>query len=484
MGLIQKAMEKYRLMSKPVKASIWFIVSNIMLRGMSFITLPVFSRILTTSEYGVVSVYQSWVGIFSIVTTLTIWGGVFNVGLVNYSDRRKELISAFQGLAITITLFFMAISMPFLTVLSKKTGLSEMLIFVMYLEILVQIPFNLWATEQRYLFQYKGLIFFTLLISLFSPLIGYFAVVSTPYRAEARIITNFAVQAVFGIILFLNNQIKGKKYFSLEFWKMGFSFNVVLIPHYLSTQILNQSDRIMINLMCGSSEAGIYSVAYSFAMLLSLVVGGINSSLTPHIYQCLKEGNTKELGRQTTSIVFIVAIMAIGLECVIPDIFTFLLPDSYHSALKVVPPVTAGAFFLFLYPLFGSVEFYYKENKYVTIASMIGAVLNVGLNYIFIKLFGFIAAAYTTLLCYVLFSVCHYFFMKKIMKTRHVDVEIYNMKAMVIISLAVIIISIVMVPLYDVFYIRWGIMLFTLIFLIIKRKDAANMARKALQNKV
>ena len=115
---------------------------------------------------------------------------------------------------------------------------------------------------------------------------------------------------------------------------------------------------------------------------------------------------------------------------------------------------------------------------------MIGAVLNVGLNYIFIKLFGFIAAAYTTLLCYVLFSVCHYFFMKRIMKTRHVDVEIYNMKAMVITSSAVIIISIVMVPLYDVFYIRWGIMLFTLVFLISKRKDVANMVRKALQNKV
>ena len=70
------------------------------------------------------------------------------------------------------------------------------------------------------------------------------------------------------------------------------------------------------------------------------------------------------------------------------------------------------------------------------------------------------------------------------MKTRHVDVEIYNMKAMVITSSAVIIISIVMVPLYDVFYIRWGIMLFTLVFLISKRKDVANMVRKALQNKV
>lgn len=101
---MHELINKYKSMSKPAKASLWFVISNVMLKGISFITLPIFSRLLTTSEYGIVSVYQSWVSTISIITTLTVWGGGFNVGMVKYEERQKQLISAFQGLATTLTI--------------------------------------------------------------------------------------------------------------------------------------------------------------------------------------------------------------------------------------------------------------------------------------------------------------------------------------------------------------------------------------------
>lgn len=461
---------KYKRLSQPVKASLWFIVSNVLVKGISFFTLPIFSRLLSTEEYGVVTVYQSWIAVISIITTLTIWGGVFNVGMVKFEDRKYEMISAFQGMTFAITIGFAILSFVLLPLIQPLLKMNNLLIMCMYLEILAQIPFNLWATEQRYTYEYKKLIGVTIVLSVLNPIISVVAVLNTEYKAEARIICGMLVQFVVGIYFFIKNQYRGRKFYNKEFWKFGFLFNIVLVPHYLSMQVLNQSDRIMINNICGSSDAGIYGVAYNFALLLSLITAGINSSLTPHIYQCLKTGEEKNLKNQTTAIIAAVAVLTIGIIAFIPDMFHLLLPESYYPALKVIPPVTAGAFFLFLYPLFGAVEFYYEENRYVTIASLLGAVLNIWLNYVFIKLYGFVAAAYTTLFCYICFSLCHYIFMKKIMRQKEKNFEIYDMKKLLIISTGVTLFSLLMVSVYDVFIIRWTIIGLIVSVSIIKRK--------------
>lgn len=402
---MNKLFNIYSKLSKPTKASIWFIISNVVLKGISFFTLPIFSRLLTTSEYGIVSVYTSWVSTISIITTLTIWGGVFNVGMVKFQDNYKQMLSAFEGLAIFITMFFFIITLIFIEKVSFLLGISKILVICIFIEILSQIPFNLWATEQRYKYEYKKLVIVTIIIAIVSPLSGILAVKSTTHKIEAKIISNLVIQMIIGIILFIHNQFSGKNFFNKNFWIFGFKFNVVLVPHYLSTQILNQSDRLMINKMCGSSDAGVYSVAYNFALLLSLITNGINSSLTPYIYQCLKDKKTENLKNSTTLIVLIVAIISIGLICFVPDLFKFMLPKSYYPSLKVIPPVVLGAYFLFLYPLFGSIEFYYEENKYITIASVIGAMANIILNLIFIKFFRF----YRSCIYYIILLLMFYY---------------------------------------------------------------------------
>ncbi|RHU99736.1 hypothetical protein DXB96_14985 [Clostridium sp. OM07-10AC] len=135
---MHRVLEAYKNLSKPAKASVWFILSNVILKGISFFTLPIFSRLLTPDEYGTVSVYNSWVATVSIITTLTIWGGVFNVGMVKFEDDYKRMISAFQGLAISITGIFFVISLVFIDSLSSFLGISKFLTICMYVEILAR----------------------------------------------------------------------------------------------------------------------------------------------------------------------------------------------------------------------------------------------------------------------------------------------------------------------------------------------------------
>lgn len=472
--------QKYNNMSAPAKASMWFVISNVLTKGMSFITLPIFSRLLTTSEYGVVSVYQSWVATVSIITTLTLWGGVFNVGMIKYENKKNEMVSAFQGLAITITLFFLLLSIPIISFLETAFGMSKFLIICMYIEIMFQVPHYLWSTEQRYAFKYRNIVAISLISAIINPILGYIAVMSTSTnKAEARIISALVIQIVIGFVLFIRNQYKGKVFFSEEFWKYGFLFNIVLVPHYLSMQIMNQSDRLMINRMCGSGDAGIYSVAYNFAMIISLVTSAINSSLTPYVYQSMKNED-KSLKKRTTAIVLLVALLTIGIICVVPDLFYFILPESYYPALKVIPPVTAGGFFYFVHPLFASIEFYYEKNWYVTASSVIGACLNFILNYIFIQKYGFVAAAYTTLFCYICFAIIHYCFMGIVLKKNNRTNDIYNTKAIALISLVVISISILMQVLYNYSLIRWTVFIFIALIAFFYRRKIVSSLKELL----
>lgn len=474
-NIIKSLKNKYQNMSEAVKASFWFVVTNVVTKGISVITLPIFARLLSPEDYGTISVYYSWESIISIITTLTLWGGVFNVVMSKHPDSKYKIVSAFQGLAISLTLLFFFVTIIFIDKIKLLFKLDTFYIICMYIEILSSIPYNMWSAEQRYSYKYKSLIIITIIISVLNPVIGIIAVINTIYKVQARIICGLVIQTTLSIFLFFVNTKKGKRFFDYGLWKTGFTFNVVLIPHYLSTQILNQSDRLMINSICSSSDAGIYSMAYTFGSLINLITSGISSSLTPYIYKKIKSDKLEEIKTQINVIVSIVAIITVSIILIIPDIFYLLLPDEYYYALKSIPPITAGMFFLFLYPLFGSVEFYYGENKYVTFASIIGAILNIILNDVFIRIYGYMAAAYTTLFCYCCFSICHYLFMKKVLRNNNIFKSLYDIKTISIISVFVVFMSIFSVILYDNIVIRWILILVFCLIILLKKQDIVSI---------
>ena len=71
-----------------------------------------------------------------------------------------------------------------------------------------------------------------------------------------------------------------------------------LIPHFLSQVILNHTDRIMIKELIDSSAAGIYSLAYSIGMILTIVNTAIMNTLRPWTFQTLKKKKFEKVARE------------------------------------------------------------------------------------------------------------------------------------------------------------------------------------------
>ena len=120
------------------------------------------------------------------------------------------------------------------------------------------------------------------------------------------------------------------------------------------------------------------------------------------------------------------------------------------------------------------IELFYKKTTFATVASTIAAVSNIILNYIFIKLFGFVAAGYTTMVCYALLALLHYINVKN----KKYDDAIDNKKILAI-SIVVIVVSILISILYSHRLLRYSFILIISLAAFIKRKAIIVMLRKS-----
>ena len=104
---------KYNSLSINMRASLWFLVSAFFQRGISVITTPIFTRLMTTDEYGEFSIFYSWYGIITIFVTLNLYFGVYVRGLVKYEDEREIFSSSMEGLTLVLTFTWLMIYLIF-----------------------------------------------------------------------------------------------------------------------------------------------------------------------------------------------------------------------------------------------------------------------------------------------------------------------------------------------------------------------------------
>ena len=272
---------------------------------------------------------------------------------------------------------------------------------------------------------------------------------------------------------------KGKTFFHKEYWRYALVFNIPLIPHYLSNYILSQSDRLMIGRMVGNREAAFYSIAYTISTMMTLIMTAINSSLTPYIYKAIDEEREKSIKKVTEPVIILIAGLCILTMGFAPEVILVFAGGKYMEAVYVIPPIAASVFFIFIYSLFSNIEYFYRKTFFIAIATSISALINLVLNYIFIGIYGYYAAGYTTLICYICLAIIHYIFYKKILnKEMKVFKELYNIRLIVATAIGIIFTMLVMVLVYDFLVIRYGIIGGISILFIAKRNYFYQYIRK------
>lgn len=423
-----KIMMKYKALSVQVKASIWFTVCAFLQKGISVLTTPIFTRLLTTEEYGQYNVFNSWLGIINILVSLNLSFGVFTQGLVKFEHERKLFFSSMLGLTTTLISVWTVIYLLFARFWNELFSMTTTQMLFMLLMIWTSAVFNFWASDQRVDYRYRGLVALTLAVSAAKPVLGIILVRQAEDKVTARIAGLACVEFIGYAWLFFWQLRRERQFYSVKYWKYALRFNLPLIPHYLSHTVLNNADRIMIQRMISDSASGIYSLAYSLSMVMTLFNTALGQTLNPWIYQKIKARHYHKISSVAFLALGIIGGMNLILIAFAPEAVTIFAPKEYYEAIWAIPPVAMSAFLMFGYNLFGQFAFYYEKTKFIMAASVAGAFLNVVLNMLFIPLFGYMAAAYTTLFCYFVFTLFHYFLMNRVCDEFCNHVRPYNAK--------------------------------------------------------
>lgn len=445
-------------LSAPAKSAIWFTFASVLQRGIAYITTPIFTRLLTTEQFGTYTIYNSWFSVITIVCTLNLSYNVFHRAMVEFPEDKDGYTSSMQGLTTVITLVVFSTFLVFPTVWESVLQLPDELIFCMFIEMLFSPAFYFWQTRQRFEYRYKALVVVTVGMTLVGTVLGVVAVIFTDYGVLARIYPLVAVDVAVGIFCTIMQYARGKSFFSKKYWKFALGFNLPLLPHYLSTVVLNQADRVMIGQFCGMNDVAVYGVAYSLAMGLSFFISAVNSSLIPWTYQQLEtkdpaqEQRIGNVGFALSAMLAAALLLLVGLG---PELMWILAPDSYGQALWVIPPVAMAVLSSMYVWLFVNVETYYNENIYVAIVSIGAAVLNVALNALLLPVFGFVAAGWTTLLSYSAMAIGHAFFTRRIQRARGAR-SVYHMRPMLGLACGTFALSMGFMALYSLPVLRWG----------------------------
>lgn len=450
--MIKRVWKQYRSMSNVTKAALWFAFASVLQKGISFFTVPIFTRIMTPEQYGLFNVYLSWVSVLTIIGGMEFQSCVYINGLAKFDNEKDkdELAISLLNLAMIITSAWVVIYLFFRNIINEYVGLSTKMIALMFIEVFFAPAINLWTMKQRYTYHYKTLVMRTIGQVFLNAILGIMFVVKVQEKnqAFARVAAIQVVQVVFGVSMLIWFITKARSIFSTKYWKKALELHIPLLPHKLSLSVLASADRIMISNMVSASATAIYSVAYSATMVISIIKLAINDALTPWIYDSIKNHKYESIKTNSTFVMLLVMVMSFLFILFAPEVIWIVGSKTYMEAIYVMPPVAASVFFTFLYNLFSSVEFYYERTREVMIASISAAVVNVILNSIFIEKYGYIAAGYTTLICYILLSIVHYIVMTRIISEKLEKKELFDNKMIVILSIVTIIGTMVCTILY------------------------------------
>lgn len=465
MALIEKLKS-----SSLVRSSFWYTIGNFFIKGITFITIPLFTNIMTVEEYGLVNNYTAIASIFAIFVGLSLNGAINNANF-EFKEDIKGFMSSILFLSTLSFVAFLILGNAYFYFQNDFFELSQtifnLMIFQSFGNFLVNFLSAYFTINVQY-FKFLLLSIFSTVLNIGLSIVLMFTLFDGD-RYLGRVMGSSGAFILVGLLIYFVIMLKGKKIINITYWKFALKISLPLIPHSLSNILLSQFDRIMVNSYSGSFDAGIYSYIYNLGVVLSVIWASTNNAWVPWFYG---EMEKKDYGKiKKTSNYYMILFGAVTLVCMLLliDIAKIMAPAEYVVGIPLIIPILLGYYFQFLYSLPVNVEFFKKKTTYIAIGTVASAIINIVLNSIFIPMYGYMAAGYTTVVTYFFLFIFHYFLAKKIMKK-----QLFDTKMIVIVSTIVVVLSFVMFFLTDYIILRYlmvGLLVLILYFSVQKIKN-------------
>lgn len=411
-----------------IRAGIWSVLGIVFVRGINLISTPIFTRLLSTAEYGQYNIFVTYSSILMYIVSLGLTGAVSR-GIIEFKEKKSEYLSSLIFLSFIPLAVCFAASFILDNKLRDYLGLTSVLLGVPLLVLYSFASFVIAFLNAMLMIDYhyvlNGIISGACAVLNVGISVILMLTIYEKNKYLGRILgsTIITILFAFGICIFI--LLKGKKLINISYWKYGLSLSIPLIPHNLANLLLGQSDRLMINSICGSSSAGIYSLIHSVGWLLATVIEAFNNVWIPYLFRSLESLKFGDIKTKCRKLIIMFSVVTFSMIAVSPEIVKIMGAKEYWDGIKIVIPIIISVYIMFLYTLYVNVEFYYKKTGYISLGTVIATVLNILINLCLLPSHGYYAAAYSTFISYLVLLFVHMFIVHKKIKLkpfRNIDI--------------------------------------------------------------
>lgn len=460
-------MQNNKLNSLALKAGIFYIVGQLFIRGITFLTTPIYTRLLSTAQYGEIRVYESWLLIMVPIMSLCLWRSV-DRAKYDMGEKYNAYVSSVQTLSYISILGFFVLCMIFRAPVQKFWGMSDVMFFMAFLYVFGYTSILFMQRREKQMMRYKASIFITTVTivpaTILSILLIYWGRVNGYFHklVELRVWGFYVPQVIGGIIVALLLWKQGKKFIQIEYWKYALKYSLPLIPEALSIQIMNQADKIMIQFLVGYEYTGIFALGTTISFIIWIVEDSVWNAFLPWMYEKISRNEEEDIEKPWSILMHGFGIMSWFLVALAPEIVAVLGSKEYRMAVFLIAPMVTGTLLRFYSYIYTAIQNYYKKTGYVAAGTIVTMVINVILNYVCIINFGYMAAAYTTAVSYFILLILQGYLEKKVAGRR-----VVSLKKSALISGMYFVLNVITMGLFKVpWYLRYGVIVVVTVFAI------------------
>jgi O-antigen/teichoic acid export membrane protein len=398
-----------------------YILVNLLPLISSFFTLPIYSRYMDPSSYGILALVSAFTALLGPVVSMQLSGAFSRY----YHDLSEEEIKVFFS-TIFYSVFFITLSFILLVHLNGQT-----IIAFMFPKAQIKYMPYFFVSLLWLLFQQTGSVIGGLIIvqergglalvrAAFGTFIGISLGMFFVVHLKMGVLGALIGSACANFVILLLNIVLVRSYFVMtwnySYFKKSVIYSWPIIFHAISGYLFMYSDRVVMEKFVPLSVIGLYSIADRIASILKMIVNSINQAILPNFIRQSKDSErlTKEKYRKIiVKWSVIVSSLYLAMAFFSEEVIIILTPAAYHSAYLLVPILLIAYIFRGLYTFAVSPLFYHKKTKKLPIITASAGIVNIVLNLLTIKYYGAYAVAFTTVLSFMItFALAHYFSIK------------------------------------------------------------------------
>lgn len=422
------------LFQKLFKQTFIYGLATVLPRMLSFILVPIYTKVMPTGFYGEVTLIFAWFAIFNVILAYGMETAFFRY--YNSEDNRTKVVSTSLISLGTTTIFFTLVALLFQNEVALLLNIDQQfiqyVIYILALDALAIIPFA-WLRARQKPMRYAiikivnvavnlGLnVFFLLLlpkIAQENPGSIFQTIYITDFQISYIFISNLIASGL-TLLLVVKCYILPSFSFDKALWSKMVRYGLPVMIAGIAFTINEVFDRIMLSEMLpaaiAKSEIGKYSACYKIALFMTLFATAFRLGIEPFFFSHSKSENPQKAYAQITNYFVVLGSVILLAVIVYADILKKLivLNSDYWEAMPVVPIIILASFCLGIYH---NLSVWYKvtdRTRFGAYISIVGALITIAINYFFIPTIGYYASAYATLAAYASMMILSYYFGRK-----------------------------------------------------------------------